>query len=120
MATHCSFLAWKIPWIEEPDRLKFIGSQRVGYDLSTKQQLRLRYAPEPVFPKKIKDCHWQDNTAFSLNILCFRQIGANSGAGRSKQSSQPSRDTLGIAAQGPLAVLSGPSHFPKLPLPTCE
>ena len=27
MATHSSSLAWKIPWIEELDRLQSIGSQ---------------------------------------------------------------------------------------------
>ena len=32
MATHCSILAWKIPWSEEPGRLQFIGSQRAGHD----------------------------------------------------------------------------------------
>ena len=29
MATHSSTLAWKIPWMEEPGRLQFMGSQRV-------------------------------------------------------------------------------------------
>ena len=32
MATHSSILAWKIPWMEEPARLQFMGSQRVGND----------------------------------------------------------------------------------------
>ena len=32
MARHSSTLAWKIPWMEEPDRLQSTGSQRVGYD----------------------------------------------------------------------------------------
>ena len=32
MATHSSFLAWRIPQIEEPDRLQSIGSQRVGHN----------------------------------------------------------------------------------------
>ena len=32
MATHSSILAWKIPWTEEPGRLQFTGSQRVGQD----------------------------------------------------------------------------------------
>ena len=32
MATHSSILAWKIPWMEEPDRLQSRGSQRVGHD----------------------------------------------------------------------------------------
>ena len=29
MATHCSILAWKIPWMEEPCRLQFMGSQEL-------------------------------------------------------------------------------------------
>ena len=32
MATHSSILAWKIPWMEEPGRLKSKGSQRVGHN----------------------------------------------------------------------------------------
>ena len=34
MATHCSILAWRIPWTEEAGRLQSIGSQRVGHDRS--------------------------------------------------------------------------------------
>ena len=32
MATHFSILAWKIPWMEELDKLQSMGSQRVGHD----------------------------------------------------------------------------------------
>ena len=32
MATHSSILAWRILWTEEPDRLQFMESQRVGHD----------------------------------------------------------------------------------------
>ena len=32
VATHSSVLAWKIAWAEEPGRLQFMGSQRVGHD----------------------------------------------------------------------------------------
>ena len=32
MATHSNILAWKIPWMEEPGRVQFTGSQRVGHD----------------------------------------------------------------------------------------
>ena len=32
MAIHSSTLAWKIAWMEEPDRLQSMGSQRVGQD----------------------------------------------------------------------------------------
>ena len=41
MATHSSILAWEIPWTEEPGRLQSMGSQTVGYELVTKQQLPL-------------------------------------------------------------------------------
>ena len=40
MATHSSTLAYKIPWMEEPGGLQSMGSQRVGHDLATKQQLQ--------------------------------------------------------------------------------
>ena len=32
MAPHSSTLAWKIPWMEEPSGLQFMGSLRVGHD----------------------------------------------------------------------------------------
>ena len=32
MATHSCTIAWKIPWMEEPDELQSMGSQRVGHD----------------------------------------------------------------------------------------
>ena len=35
MATHCSILAWKIPWAEEPGGLQSRESQRVGCNLVT-------------------------------------------------------------------------------------
>jgi len=31
MATHCSILAWEIPWTEEPGGLQSNGFQRVGH-----------------------------------------------------------------------------------------
>ena len=39
MATHSSFLAWKIPWTEEPGGLQVVRSQRVGHDLATKHAI---------------------------------------------------------------------------------
>ena len=38
MATHSGMLPWEIPWTEEPSGLQYMGSQRVGRDLVTKQQ----------------------------------------------------------------------------------
>ena len=55
MATHCSTLAWKIPWAEESGRLQSMGSQRVGHDWVTSLSLftfthwRRKWQPTPVF-----------------------------------------------------------------------
>ena len=35
MATHCSILAWKIPWAAESARLHSTGLQRVGHNWAT-------------------------------------------------------------------------------------
>ena len=34
MVTHSTIPAWRIPWTEEPHGLHFIGSERVGHNLS--------------------------------------------------------------------------------------
>ena len=39
MATHSSILAWRIPWTEKSGGLQSMGSQRLGHNLATKQQL---------------------------------------------------------------------------------
>ena len=38
LATHCSILAWEIPWTEEPGGLQSMGRKRVRHDFMTKQQ----------------------------------------------------------------------------------
>ena len=55
MAPHSSTLAWKIPWAEEPGRLKSLGLQRVGHNWATSLSLftfmhwRSQWQPTPVF-----------------------------------------------------------------------
>ena len=45
MATHSSILAWKIPWVEEPGGLQFMGSQTVRHDFTfTLSQVHIRKA----------------------------------------------------------------------------
>ena len=54
-ATLSSTLAWKIPWMEEPGRLQFIGFRRVGHDWVTSLSLftfmhwRRKWQLTPVF-----------------------------------------------------------------------
>ena len=55
MATQSSSLAWKIPWTEEPGRMKSMWLQRVGHDWATSHSLftfmhrRGKWQPTPVF-----------------------------------------------------------------------
>ena len=55
MATHSSTLAWKIPWMEDPDRLQCMGSLRVGHNSAISLSLftfihwRRKWQPTPVF-----------------------------------------------------------------------
>ena len=55
MATHYSTLAWKIPWMEEPGRLQFMGSRIVRHNRATSLSLftfmhwRRKWQPTPVF-----------------------------------------------------------------------
>ena len=55
MATHSSTLAWKLPWMEEPRRLRSMGLQRVGHNWATSLSLftfmhwRRKWQPTPVF-----------------------------------------------------------------------
>ena len=55
MAAHSSTLAWKIPWMEEPGRLRSMGSLRVGTRLSDftftfhLHTLKKEWQPTPVF-----------------------------------------------------------------------
>ena len=55
MAPNSSTLAWKIPWTQEPGRLRSMGSRRVGHDWATSLSLftfmhwRRQWQPTPVF-----------------------------------------------------------------------
>ena len=55
MAAHSSILAWKIPWMEEPGRLRSVGSLRFRHDwanslsLFTFMHCRRKWQPTPVF-----------------------------------------------------------------------
>ena len=55
MAPHCSTLAWKIPWTEEPGGLQSMGMLRVRHDSATSLSLftfmhwRRKWHPTPVF-----------------------------------------------------------------------
>ena len=54
MATHCSILAWIIPWTEEPGRLQSIGLQRV-------EEVLEKTLESPLDCKEIQPVHPEGN-----------------------------------------------------------
>ena len=57
MAIHCSILAWRIPWTEEPGGLQFVGLQRVRHDWATFTTTDFTYS----------EMH---ETFFNLTVFC--------------------------------------------------
>ena len=97
MATHCSILAWEIPWTEEPGGLQ--GSQRVGHDWVT---LPLTYQSRRALSKSssemrtpCKDKHTRKMAMWRhrlrLALCCHRPANAWQlpEAGKYKEGSTP-------------------------------
>ena len=66
MAIHSSILAWRIPWMEEPGGLQFMGSQRVGHDWATNTAATLL----PVVAVKINWTNFQISTHKCSKMGC--------------------------------------------------
>ena len=62
MAPHSSTLAWKIPWMEEHDRLQSMGPWRVGHDWAT--SLSLSHASKVML--KILQARFQEYGTWEL------------------------------------------------------
>ena len=60
MTTHCSVLAWRIPWSEEPDRLQSIGSKKIGYDSACMDNISLL---------------WKNHSAVKVNDISYSVDG---------------------------------------------
>ena len=64
-ATHCSILAWRIPWTEEPGGLQSMGSRRVRHNWTTNTTNRSLHAT--------KVNRWRLNkwTKMEISIILF-------------------------------------------------
>ena len=65
MATHSSNLAWKIPWVEEPGRIQFMGSQRVRHNWATSLLGSSKAVPLPLRTSHFSP-HHPHHTDFTL------------------------------------------------------
>ena len=77
MATHFSFLVWRIPWTEKPGRLQSIGSQRVGHDWSNLACMHActLWGPRPA--GWASDCSpfpWQKNPRIILSFSAKLEV----------------------------------------------
>ena len=70
MAPHCSTLAWKIPWMEEPGGLPSMGSQRVGHDWSDLVAAAISTYSLILLKHILSEKQWTGHTS-PLNRICF-------------------------------------------------
>ena len=93
MAPHSRTLAWKIPWMEEPGRLRSMGSQRVGHDWATSLSL-------------FTFTHWRKEMATHSSVLAWRIPGTGEPGGLpSLGSHRFGHDWSDLAAAAPLLVV---------------
>ena len=101
MAPHSSTLAWKIPWMEEPGRLQFMGSLRVGHDWATSLSL-------------FTSMHLEKEMATHSSVLAWRIPGKREPGGLlSMGSHRVGHDWSNLAAvdDGILAPAASSSHY---------
>ena len=126
MAPHSSTIAWKIPWTEEPGRLKSMGSLRVGHNWMTSLSLftfmhwKRKWQPTPVFLPgesqglgSLVGCHLRGRTESDTTEVPLQQQQAG-------HSFFPTNNCLLISwLQSPSAVVLEPkwslSLFPLFP-----
>ena len=104
MAPHFSTLAWKIPWMEEPGRLQFMGSLRVRHDWASSLSL-------------FTFMHWRTHSS----VLAWRKPGTKEPSGPPSMGSHRVRhdwSNLAAAAAAGLLFLSV-SIFLTLHLSMC-
>ena len=81
MATHCSIVAWRTLWTEEPGLLQSMGSQRVGHDLATeRQQIKGKtwLSCKLGFWWPVWFLRWGENSRLSWNHTGGRVVGDHS------------------------------------------
>ena len=68
--TPLQYLAWKIPWMEESDRLQSMGSQRVRHNWATSLSFPFLYI-KGIYPFSLLELQIPPQLAPSLLILCI-------------------------------------------------
>ena len=110
MVPHSSTLAWKIPWMEEPGRLRSMRSLRVGHDWATSlslftfMHLRRKWQPTPVF---------LPGESQGRGSLVGWRLWGHTESSRLKWLSSSSRQMVGLTLMRPM-VLSPLYSYPPV------
>ena len=107
-ATHCSVLAWKIPWTEEPGGLQSMGSQRVGHDRVTSLSLSLHEAMS--FYRNLRITGITDTTLWDRMLKC-KSMAITSGDEGKPGNSQNVLQPEGAAVLTLLLPVNASSEF---------
>ena len=74
MATHSNVLAWRIPWTEEPGRLRYIGLQRVRHNWSNLARMHTHRILEQIQARARQDLVWTNPTLPTTGPQMFLEI----------------------------------------------
>ena len=125
MAAHCSVLAWKIPWMEEPGGLQSTGTQRGVHDWATYVQFsRLHESqhtgppcPSPTPRAYSNSCplSWWCHPTISSSVLPFSSCPQSFPASGSFQMSQlftSGGQSIGASASTSVLPMNAQDWFP--------
>ena len=106
--SHSSFLAWRIPWTEEPGGLHSMGSQRVGQDWLTHTHTHTRTEIISLFHLLNTQAKSDSLPVFSLELLCRLRRVKHEVGGHNTARQHPRR------SQTPaLCIREGPCDLAK-------
>ena len=74
MATHCSILAWRIPWTEDPGGIQSMGSQRARHncsELALRNMLSQKLQKEKKFKTGLQHLLENKNTSNIFQYLVY-------------------------------------------------
>ena len=80
MAIHSSTLAWRIPWMEEPGGLQYMGSQRVGHEvhgiLTQGSNLGLPHCRQMLYPLSHQGspCLWENKIKWAEEYVSANSL----------------------------------------------
>ena len=118
---HCSTLAWKIPWMDEPGRLQSMGLRRVRHDWATSLSLfifmywRRNWQPTPVFlpgESQGREAWWAAIYGVAQSRTRLKQLSSSSNSIPSKGFPGGSDGKASVYNEGDPGSIPGSGRYP--------